>query len=321
MKNCLICLNPISVTSKFHGYHNECVLTAFGSLDIEPILDFSVDDFYRQARKNLTGFCLAGVQAKFGLSVKYQEEKKSLELSHLNSTYIVKPCPSAYPNLASNEHVSQEIMRLLGFNVPLCGVLKFSDGASAYFIKRYDRLVEGKIHQEDMLAALDIPNANENVKYKCSYEAVALTLKEVGGIALATELIKRVIGAYLIGNGDYHLKNISVIYPERGVDLSPVYDFVNTHLYGDTDNLCLNLLINEPDVDAFDDYYCLKRKDFMLLGVHAEISQETIVSFIDDKIANDQNKIFELIENSELDKQQKQKYQALVRERIKYLTL
>jgi serine/threonine-protein kinase HipA len=321
MKNCLICLNPIFAISKAPEYHDECVLSAFGSLDIEPKLDCSVDDFYRQARKNLIGFCLAGVQAKFGLSMGYREGTQKLMLSGQNSTYILKPCPPSYPNLASNEHVSQEIMRLLGFNVPLCGMLKFSDGTSAYFIKRYDRLAERKMHQEDMLAALDIPNVNENVKYKGSYEAVALTLKQIGGIQLAAELIKRVICAYLIGNGDYHLKNISVIYPEHEINLSPVYDFVNTHLYGDTDNLCLSLLINEPDIDTFDDYYCLKKKDFILLGVQVGVPEETIVNFIDDKIAANLDGIFVLIENSELNVEQKLQYQTLVRERAGYLTL
>jgi hypothetical protein len=66
------------------------VLSAFGSLDLEPTLDCSLDDFYRQARKNLTGFCLVGVQAKFGLSIKTSENGKSLGLSNQNSTYIVK---------------------------------------------------------------------------------------------------------------------------------------------------------------------------------------------------------------------------------------
>lgn len=321
MKNCLICLNPIFAISKAPEYHDECVLSAFGSLGIQPKLDCSVDDFYCQARKNLIGFCLAGVQAKFGLSTGYREGTQKLILSGQNSTYILKPCPPSYPNLASNEHVSQEIMRLLGFNVPLCGMVKFSDGACAYFIKRYDRLPEGKLHQEDMLAANGIPNTNENIKYKGSYEAVALTLKKIGGIQLAAEFIKRVVCAYLIGNGDYHLKNISVIYPEHGVNLSPIYDFVNTHLYGDTDNLCLSLLIDEPDIDTFDDYYCLKKKDFILLGVQVGVPEETIISFIDDKITTNLDKIFILIENSELNAEQKLQYQTLVRERAGYLTL
>ena len=312
-------MNPISATSKFLQYHDGCVVSAFGSLNVEPKLDCSLEEFYRQARKNLTGFCLAGVQAKFGLSIKYREENQQLELSNLSSTYIVKPCPPDYPNLASNEHVSQEIMRLLGFNVPPCGLLKFLDGANAYFIKRYDRLPEGKLHQEDMLAAHNIPNTNENIKYKGSYEAVALKLKAIGGVQLAAEFIKRVMCAYFIGNGDYHLKNISVIYPEHGINLSPIYDFVNTHLYGDTDNLCLNLLINEPDVDTFDDYYCLKKKDFILLGVQVGVPEETIISFIEDKIATNLDKISILIENSELNVEQKLQYQTLVRERAGYL--
>ncbi|RYY02301.1 MAG: type II toxin-antitoxin system HipA family toxin [Gammaproteobacteria bacterium] len=321
MTHCLICLSPILSAPKHQDYHDKCVTDAFGSINIVPNLKGTIDNFYVEAKKNLTGFCIAGVQAKLGLATRIQEER-GLILSNQNSKYIIKPCPSRYKNLDINEHISQEIMRTLGFDVPICGILKFEDGTSAYFIKRYDRTKNGnKIHQEDMLAVFNRPNVNENIKYQGSYEEVAHTLKKIGGAQLAEEFIKRVISAYLIGNGDYHLKNISIIYAQDGIELSPVYDAVNTHVYGDTDHLCLDLFLNEPDIETFDDHFCLKKKDFVALANQVEVPPKIIIEFIEIDIVNNLDKIFALIQNSMLDDSQKENYKALIEERIRYLTL
>ena len=322
MKSCLIWLNLISSTFKYQDYHDECVIAAFGSIDIEPILNGTADTFFIEARKHLAGFCIAGVQAKHTLAIQKQDDKQHLTISNQNSDYIFKPCPAHYQNLDSNEHLSQEIMRVLGFNVPGCGILKFEDSSTAYFIKRYDRLGNGtKLHQEDMLAAMGIPNTNENIKYQGSYEAVAKLLKKFGSANLTAEFIKRIISAYLLGNGDFHLKNISIIYSENGIELSPVYDFVNTHMYGDTDLLCLDLLIDEPEVESFEDFYCLQKKDFVALSDRVEVPADVINEFIENNIVNNLDKIFALIQCSSLDDKQKKDYLSLVSERIGHLTI
>jgi serine/threonine-protein kinase HipA len=319
MNNCLICLKKIS-KSRYADYHDKCVVSAFGSIDIVPKLDGTADDFYKEARKEIKGFSLSGVQAKMGLSTRLNGNKGSIVLSYLHSTHILKPCPPGYLNLPTNEHLSQRIMKTLGFEVPECGVLKFSDGSLAYFIKRYDRSGDGiKIHQEDLLAALGIQNSNEDVKYTGSYEFAADAMKNIGGIQLAAEFINRVIAAYLIGNGDYHMKNISLIYPEPDrVTISPVYDFVNTHLYGDTEILCLNLFNEDEDEEGFDDFYGLKRTDFIKLAAIVNIPQQAIDEFVD-RIKEKQNELYNLIEASTLDFQQKEQYRSLIEQRIEYL--
>lgn len=320
MTHCLICLSPILSTPKHQNYHDACVITAFGDINIVPNLKGTIDNFYVEAKKNLIGFCIAGVQAKLGLATRTQDEREELIFSNQDSKFIIKPCPSHYKNLDINEHISQEIMRVLGFDAPICGILKFEDGTSAYFIKRYDRTENGnKIHQEDMLAAFNRPNVNENIKYQGSYEEVAHLLKKIGGAQLAEEFIKRVISAYLIGNGDYHLKNISVIYTENGIELSPVYDAVNTHIYGDTDNLCLDLLIDEQDIGTFDDFFCLKKKDFVALADQVEVPVDVISAFIENNIVNNLDKIFTLIKNSSLNDEHKKSYEALINERVTHI--
>ena len=321
MNNCLICLETIS-KSKYPDYHDKCVVSAFGSINILPKLDGTADDFYREARKKSKGFSLSGVQAKMGLTTHINQSKGSIILSILQSTHILKPCPPGYPNLPTNEHLSQRIMKTLGFEIPECGVLKFSDDSLAYFIQRYDRRDDGsKIHQEDLLAALGIANSDENVKYTGSYELVAAVMKNIGGIQLAAEFINRVIAAYLIGNGDYHMKNISLIYPEPNrVTLSPVYDFFNTALYGDTELGCLNLFTNEQhdDINEFDDFYGFKKEAFIKLAALVNIPKQAIEEFID-SARKKQDDIFSLIEASSLDAQQKTQYKNIFEQRLQYL--
>ena len=54
------------------------------------------------------------------------------------------------------------------------------------------------------------------------------------------EFLRRLVFSVLIGNGDMHLKNWSLLYPDgRAPVLSPVYDFVATFPYIPGDKLAL----------------------------------------------------------------------------------
>lgn len=45
------------------------------------------------------------------------------------------------------------------------------------------------------------------------------------------EFIRRIIFVFLLGNGDAHGKNYSVLYHGRAASLSPVYDMMSTAIY------------------------------------------------------------------------------------------
>jgi serine/threonine-protein kinase HipA len=68
------------------------------------------------------------------------------------------------------------------------------------------------------------------------------------------EFVRRLVFSVLIGNGDMHLKNWSILYPDgRTPVLSPAYDFVATFPYIPGDKLALNFggsqSLNEITVD------------------------------------------------------------------------
>ena len=55
------------------------------------------------------------------------------------------------------------------------------------------------------------------------------------------EFVRRLVFSVLIGNGDMHLKNWSLLYPDgRTPLLSPAYDFVSTVPYIPGDSLALS---------------------------------------------------------------------------------
>ncbi len=54
------------------------------------------------------------------------------------------------------------------------------------------------------------------------------------GLEAVQEFVKRLVHMILTGNGDMHLKNWSLTYPDgRHPRLSPAYDFVSTVVYED----------------------------------------------------------------------------------------
>ena len=67
---------------------------------------------------------------------------------------------------------------------------------------------------------------------KASYRNLARVIAAESGDDDIAEFIRRATFNVLIGNGDMHLKNWSLIYRDRRhAELSPAYDFVSTIAY------------------------------------------------------------------------------------------
>jgi serine/threonine-protein kinase HipA len=73
-----------------------------------------------------------------------------------------------------------------------------------------------------------------------SYANIAAVLWAETGETGTYEFFRRLVFSVLIGNGDMHLKNWSLLYPDsRTPIVSPAYDFVATLPYIPNDNLAL----------------------------------------------------------------------------------
>ena len=90
---------------------------------------------------------------------------------------------------------------------------------------------------EDMCVLM---KKSSQAKYTTSYENVAKAIKLncTDKQQNIEQLFSYIVFSCLVGNGDAHLKNFSVLYtqPNEDIFLSPLYDVVCTQPYPTTDN-------------------------------------------------------------------------------------
>jgi serine/threonine-protein kinase HipA len=134
------------------------------------------------------------------------------------------------------------LARLIGMNVPAIelvdvdaiGNLPEGIGAlkgQALAIRRFDRLDDGSaVHMEDFAQIFGLyPKDKYSKASSMNIAAVIAAESDESDIA---EFVRRLTFNTLIGNADMHVKNWSMIYPDRRTArLAPAYDFVSTIPY------------------------------------------------------------------------------------------
>ena len=112
----------------------------------------------------------------------------------------------------------------------------------AYAIKRYDRTAGGRVHVEDFAQVF---NVYADQEYNATnYDTIGRLIFDLfpNRFEQLAEFVRRLVVNILIGNGDAHLKNWSVIYRDKVTpQLAPAYDLVSTIHYVANDSLALNL--------------------------------------------------------------------------------
>ena len=108
----------------------------------------------------------------------------------------------------------------------------------AFAIKRFDR--DSKripVHMEDFAQVRGVWPGS---KYESSFESVAAICYRGRDREALIEFTRRLVFNVLIGNGDAHLKNWTLLYgDQRKPTLSPVYDLVSTIPYIGDNNIGL----------------------------------------------------------------------------------
>lgn len=154
------------------------------------------------------------------------------------STHIIKPDPSDSPirDLLEAEHWALNLARAINIPAARTKLERFGT-REALIVERYDRTRDHRrIHQEDFTQVLGLSSA---AKYDQS-TAVPSRLAQVAAVAaphtrspvaFKLDLLRAVGFNLLIGNGDAHSKNYSVLIRETGeVMLAPLYDAAPTLL-------------------------------------------------------------------------------------------
>jgi len=270
-----------------------------------PKIDFGLSEVSLEAQELTGQLSISGVQPK--LSVKLDRKKNRLISVAKGGEYILKPQTLAYSNIPENEQCCMDIAEALDIAVPEHCILPLKDNSLAYVVKRYDRNKGQKYHQEDFQQILE-----KGDKYVGSVEEIYRAVNAVSAVpGLDVQLLyERIVLSFLVGNGDAHLKNYSMItYDDVDRRLAPAYDIVCSKLVipkGKDSALTINGKHNN-----------LRRKDFDILAEYYKIPEKVRY----EKFENKFGMMKEIIEASSIDKEKQGRFIEIIKERLGRLGL
>jgi serine/threonine-protein kinase HipA len=184
---------------------------------------------------------LSGIQIKAPM---YLDDKGVLRPSTGEPfTHILKPAgTSAFEALPIIEWLALALGRACGFTVPAAALAAMPDGMPpALVVERFD-IREGLgdtrlLALEDLCSVLGLPT---EAKYDGTMERIARAVRPQSTAPEADLLIilKRALFAWLIADGDMHLKNMALLKAAesgeekfRSVRMAPLYDAVTTRVF------------------------------------------------------------------------------------------
>ncbi|UZK04286.1 type II toxin-antitoxin system HipA family toxin [Venatoribacter cucullus] len=233
-------------------------------------------------------FSLAGVQMKF--SMKEQEGRFNLSSHPTLGDWIIKTPSTLHQNVPANEFSAMTLAAAVGINIPEIRLIQLNqlenlppinlpDEPLAFAIKRFDRQNNNRIHMEDFAQVL-VKYPHE--KYQGGhYGQIGKILYQFSatGLADAQQLARRLLVNILLANGDAHLKNWSLLYPDQiNPILSPAYDILTTSVYmRDEKNIALNL----GKIKA---WYGMSLATFKTWAAQADLPWRAIKPHLDDVI-------------------------------------
>ena len=249
---------------------------------------------------------ISGVQPK--LSVRLEGDE--LVAAPVGGRFILKPQTATFPQLPENEYLCMQMAAECGIRTAPNILLPLADGSWAYVVRRFDRTGAGqKVSCEDMAQILGKP------KYDGSYEQIGKALRQHCTFPDldAQYLFERVLYCFVIGNGDAHLKNFSLLTQKDTVSLSPAYDMVSSRIVIPEENEELALALNGRKNN-------IARRDFLAfastLGVPAGLVEDRI-----DAYADRDSWMTQKIGESHLATERKETFQGLIRDRLTSLSV
>ena len=228
---------------------------------------------------------LSGVQIKAPMHL--DPEGRLTPSTGTPFTHILKPAgTNGFEALPLIEWTSLALGREVGFTVPATALVAMPDGMlPALLVERFDIRESYDDHRllamEDLCSVLALP---PEAKYDGTIEKIA---RAVRALSTAPEedvlvVLKRALFAWLIADGDMHLKNMALLKITQAgqatfdsVRMAPLYDAVTTrvfpHLAGDRMALTLNGRNDK-----------LRRADFRALATTADLRANDAEASIDD---------------------------------------
>lgn len=227
---------------------------------------------------------LSGIQIKAPMSLA--SDGRLVPAVGQPFTHILKPAGTAgFETLPIVEWLCLELGRAAGFEVPDAALIDMPDGMSpALLVERFD-IRHGPEDQrrlalEDFCSIIDLPTS---AKYDGTIERMARGLRPLSTNPAADLdiLFRRAVFAWLIADGDMHLKNLAMLkIAEAGakgfasVRFAPLYDAVTTRVFPGLGGDRMALKLNGKD-DR------LTRQDFLglarTIGLTAGEAEDAII--------------------------------------------
>jgi serine/threonine-protein kinase HipA len=264
VRPCWICLDAIADGG---AYHAPCLQRLFGQ-DFAPRIADDRDALQRAGVEmvSLGRGSISGVQPK--VLVKLSPDGMRLLVVGRGGRFILKPQTASFEALPENEHVTMRLAEVRGIEVPACGLIGLGDGSRAYIVRRFDR-GEGepppKYRQEDLCALAELPSEK---KYDGSAELCVRLVRKYASdpAAEVRRLYRQFVFAFWTGNGDLHLKNLSLTTHGDRTRLTPAYDLVSTRVVIPEDD-GMALAVNGKR-------HRLQRSDWLKFARYCGISEE-----------------------------------------------
>ena len=188
---------------------------------------------------------ISGAGAQDKLMICFVDGKVAIPTSNTPSTHIIKPAIKWAEDSVHNEFFCMKLAEAVGLRVPKAEIF-WLKGEPYYLVERYDRkrgengLIK-RLHQEDFCQAMRI---SPEIKYENEggptlEQCFALLDGRIASGCMSgrnkLSLFHGVIFNFLIGNGDAHGKNFSILYEDGAMEsLSPFYDLMCTVVYSNT---------------------------------------------------------------------------------------
>jgi len=206
-------------------------------------------------------------------------------------THILKPAGTGgYHSLPLVESIVMELGRAAGFSAPATALMPMPDGMPpALVVERFDIRVGHNdtrmLALEDLCSVLDLPPI---AKYDSTMERVARAVRSVSTAPDEDLLVivRRALFAWLIADGDMHLKNIALLKIAeagdrhfRSVRMAPIYDAVTTRVFPSLLHDHMALKLNGKDDN-------LRRADIRALAITAGLRAADADAAVDDLLGH-----------------------------------
>ncbi len=305
-------------------YCAKCQRELFNGIKMKP-LSFDKIKFDQIRRETGERISFSGVQNKISLSINSGGE---LIPTQSYGRYILKPYPTSgelfnAEDVVANEQLSMYLSEhVFKINTAKQAVIPFSDGELAYLTKRFDYAEDGKkIPQEDFASILAYSknSKGDNFKFEGSYELCAEKIREIIPVPLKDieEFYRRILFNYLIGNGDAHLKNFSImLLNNQQRVLTPNYDVLYTGYHIDeTFGECALDLFEDNETQAYAAMGRYTLQDFEVFGLSIGIPPKRLKQ-IYSAITNTTAKVEEAVNKSFLSDKGKEAYLEKYHDRL-----